>query len=164
KDYNGPAGFVYTFVDNGTTNGQPDPKVSTATVSFTIGAVNDAPILELAPGLISATDEDPNTHGPAPQTTVPGFLHKANPGPPTATDETGQQLTLTVTSDNDGLFADKPTINLATGDLTFRVAPNANGTAHLSFVLKDNGGTANGGVDASTAPMVDIVVTKPHIW
>src|SRR5206468_4226113 len=42
-DYNGPASFQYTLQDNGTTNGLPDPKTSTATVSFTITEVNDAP-------------------------------------------------------------------------------------------------------------------------
>jgi VCBS repeat-containing protein len=165
-DYNGPAGFVYTLVDNGTTNGQPDPKTSTATVSFTIDAVNDAPILELNLNLtpIGASDENPATHGPALPTTVPGFVVSATPGPPTATDEASQHLSFVVTSDNGALFAQQPAIDPTTGNLIFRVAPNANGTAHVSVTLKDDGGTAHGGVDATTAPPFDIVVTKTHIW
>src|SRR5207245_8165011 len=42
-DYNGPFSFVYTLLDNGTTNGVNDFKSSTATASFTITEVNDAP-------------------------------------------------------------------------------------------------------------------------
>ncbi|MBL8826784.1 MAG: tandem-95 repeat protein, partial [Planctomycetaceae bacterium] len=42
--FNGPASFVYTLSDNGTTNGSADPLTSTATASFTITPVNDAPI------------------------------------------------------------------------------------------------------------------------
>src|SRR5207249_2588485 len=42
-DYNGPASFVYTLQDNGTTNGSPAALTSTATVTFTITEINDAP-------------------------------------------------------------------------------------------------------------------------
>src|SRR5207249_4820677 len=55
-DYNGPASFVYTLVDDGTTNGAADAKTSTATVSFTIDAVNDAPSF-VKGGDQAATDE-----------------------------------------------------------------------------------------------------------
>src|SRR5436305_802963 len=36
--YGGPASFVYTLRDNGTTNGSPDFKSATATASFVIAA------------------------------------------------------------------------------------------------------------------------------
>src|SRR5207302_11236038 len=42
-DFNGVASFQYTVTDNGTTNGLPDPKSDTATISFTVTEVNDAP-------------------------------------------------------------------------------------------------------------------------
>src|SRR5439155_2198019 len=42
-DYNGPASFSYKLQDNGTTDGAPDFKTSTATASFTITSANDAP-------------------------------------------------------------------------------------------------------------------------
>src|SRR4029077_17939412 len=42
-DFNGAASFSYTLQDKGTTNGAPDPKTSTATASFSIAEVNDAP-------------------------------------------------------------------------------------------------------------------------
>lgn len=43
-DYNGPASFVYTFRDDGTTSGTADFLTSTATVSFTITEKNDPPL------------------------------------------------------------------------------------------------------------------------
>src|SRR5947209_6665766 len=42
-DYNGPASFVYTLRDDGTTAGVADFRTATATASFTITAVNDPP-------------------------------------------------------------------------------------------------------------------------
>ena len=42
-DYNGPDSFTYTITDDGTTNGVADPKTDTATVTFTVTEVNDAP-------------------------------------------------------------------------------------------------------------------------
>ena len=42
-DYNGSASFTYTVRDNGTTAGAADFKTSTATASFAIVAVNNAP-------------------------------------------------------------------------------------------------------------------------
>ncbi len=43
-DYNGPASFTYTLRDDGTTAGANAFKTSTAQVSFTLKAVNDAPV------------------------------------------------------------------------------------------------------------------------
>ena len=51
-DYFGTAGFKYTVSDNGTTNGDPDPKTGTGQVSFTVTSVNDVPV---AAGDASAT-------------------------------------------------------------------------------------------------------------
>ena len=45
------------------------------------------------------------------------------------------------------------------GTLTFQSAPNANGQATVTVVLKDNGGTAGGGVDASAPKTFVITVT-----
>ena len=47
-----------------------------------------------------------------------------------------------------------------TGTLTYTTAPNANGSATVSVVLKDNGGTANGGVDTS-APQTFTITVNP---
>ena len=42
-NFNGAASFDYTVTDNGTTNGDADPLTATATASFTVTEVNDAP-------------------------------------------------------------------------------------------------------------------------
>src|SRR5438270_3016672 len=55
-DFNGAASFQYTITDNGTTNGSPDPKSSTATVSFNITPVADMPSVTNA-----TTNEDTQT-------------------------------------------------------------------------------------------------------
>lgn len=72
--------------------------------------------------------------------------------------EAAQTLTFDVSSDNAALFATAPAID-ASGTLTFTPAANAFGTANVTVVLHDNGGTANGGVDASAAQTFAIVVT-----
>jgi hypothetical protein len=43
--------------------------------------------------------------------------------------------------------------------LTFRPTPNASGTAQVQVVARDNGGTANGGSDTSSAATFTITVT-----
>ncbi len=63
--------------------------------------------------------------------------------------EAGQTLTFGVTTDNDALFATKPAIDPATGKLTYTLAGGVVGVANITVTLKDNGGTANGGVDAT---------------
>ena len=64
-----------------------------------------------------------------------------------------------VTTNNDSLFLTKPAINTTTGTLTYTPAPNANGTATATVKLKDNGGTARGGVDTSASKTFLITVT-----
>jgi hypothetical protein len=81
-------------------------------------------------------------------------------GPP---DESGQSLTFIVTTDNDALFSVKPAIDAA-GKLTFTPAPNRTGTAVVTVMLHDSGGTANGGVDTSGPQTFNIVVTKKFVW
>jgi Ca2+-binding RTX toxin-like protein len=48
-DFNGTTSFNYTVTDDGTTNGVADPMTATATASFAIDAVNDAPV-NVVPG------------------------------------------------------------------------------------------------------------------
>ena len=50
-------------------------------------------------------------------------------------------------------------MNTATGTLTYTPAANANGVATVTVRLKDDGGTANGGVDTSGPQTFTITVT-----
>src|SRR5439155_16553303 len=71
--------------------------------------------------------------------------------------EASQTLTFQVSNDNTSLFSVPPAIS-AEGTLTYTPAANANGSATVTAVLKDNGGTANGGVDTSAAQTFKITV------
>ncbi|RIK73845.1 MAG: hypothetical protein DCC68_24210 [Planctomycetota bacterium] len=66
-----------------------------------------------------------------------------------APNESGQSLQFVVTNNtNPTLFTVGPAIS-ASGTLTFTLADNANGSATITVVLMDDGGTANGGDDTS---------------
>ena len=69
--------------------------------------------------------------------------------------ESGQTVNFIVSNDNNSLFVSQPAISL-TGALTFTPAANANGSANVTVLLHDNGGTANGGVDTS-APQTFLI-------
>jgi hypothetical protein len=107
------------------------------TFAITITGVNDVP--SFTKGANESLSED---YG---QRTVPAWATAISAGPANEADQT---LTFTVTNDNNGLFSVQPAI-AANGTLTYDPAPNANGTATVTVTLGDNGGTANGGVDAS---------------
>src|SRR6185369_16340581 len=75
-----------------------------------------------------------------------------------AANESGQVLTFQITNNtNPALFSAGPVASPC-GLLTFTAAANANGTAMITLVLKDNGGTANGGVDTSAPQTFTITV------
>ena len=75
------------------------------------------------------------------------------------TNESTQTLAFVVTNDNHALFATQPAIALD-GALAFTPAANAAGTATVSVVLKDDGGTENGGQDTSAAQTFTIEVVR----
>lgn len=72
--------------------------------------------------------------------------------------DVGQTVNFVVTNNNNALFSSQPAIS-PTGVLTYTPAANANGTATVTVVLKDNGGTDGGGKDASAAQTFTITVT-----
>ncbi len=136
-DFNGSDSFTFTVND-----GQNDS--APATVSLTITAVNDAP------GFI-AQNASVFENGGAQTATVATAI---NTGP---ADEAAQTLSFEIVGNtNPGLFSAGPSI-AADGILSLTPAADQSGSATLSVQLRDNGGTANGGVDVS-APQ-DIVVT-----
>lgn len=71
-----------------------------------------------------------------------------------------QTVSFTATvNTNPGLFSVAPAID-SSGTLTYTPAPNAFGDAIVTVVMKDNGGTANGGVDTSIEQAFTISVTS----
>ena len=138
-DSNGSAQVTVVMMDDGgTANGGDD---TTDPQMFTISAtaVNDAPSFT-GGGNVNALEDD----GPV---TVSAWATAITPGPP---DEAGQNLTFMVTDNtNAGLFAAAPVVDEATGDLTFTSVADAFGSADITLVLMDDGGTADGGEDTS---------------
>lgn len=135
-DASGVATLVFSATDlDGTENW---------TLTLTVDPVNDAPVLTLG--------GNQNSFEGAAET-VPAFAG----GAAGAADEAGQTLTFNVTgNDNPGLFAAAPAID-ATGELTYTIAADANGTATITVNVSDDGGTANGGADTSPDQTFDIV-------
>ncbi len=130
-NFSGGDGFAYYISDSG---GLRD----TATVTLTINSLNDAPTLATIANP-AAINED------AAQQTI--NLSGIGTG---AANET-QTLTITATSDNPALIPN-PTITYsspaATGTLRYTPVANANGTAQIRVIVRDNGGTTNGGIDS----------------
>lgn len=105
--------------------------------SISIGAPNVAPSFVAGP--------DPSFNEDFVPQVVANWATSISAGSP---EESSQTLTFIVSNDNNELFSVQPSID-ANGTLSFTSAPNAFGSALVTAVLKDNGGTDNGGVDTS---------------
>lgn len=146
KNANGTATVtVYMRDSGGTAYGGVDTYSDTFTIDVT--PVNDAPTITTGPGIV--IDEDYGTF------VYPAWAKGISAGPP---NESSQNLTLIVTNNNNALFEVQPTIDLNTGNLTFKTAQDANGVATVYVVLQDDGGTDNGGVDATPIKTFNITV------
>ncbi len=145
----GTATITLVLMDNGgTANGGVDTSAP-QTFVITLTQVNQPPSFTKGPDVTVLEDAGPQTISP--------WATAILAGPPS---ESGQTVVFNITGDtNPGLFAAGPTVS-PTGVLTFIPAANANGTATITLVLMDNGGTANGGVDTSAPQTFVINVTS----
>jgi hypothetical protein len=138
-DTNGTASIDVTLTDSG---GNVAPNSNTSAVqklTITVNAVNDAPSFQIA-------SNPPAVNEDALSQTVNSFATNFQPGPATATDETGQTLdhyTVTANGTTGNLaFTSGPSINNA-GALTYTPTGNTSGTATFNVVATDSGsGTA----------------------
>ena len=138
---NGSATLVVTLTDNFFPNASVQE-----TVTISVTPVNDAPSFTKGTNLTVSANAGAQT--------VSGWATSIAAGP---ANESGQTVSFTVTNSNNALFAVQPSI-AANGTLTFTPATTGNGTATVSVVIKDNGGTANGGVDSSVVQTFTITV------
>jgi CSLREA domain-containing protein len=140
---NGSATITLVAKDNGGGNDTSAPQSFTITVL----SVNDAP--SFTKGADQTVLEDAGAQ------TVANFATGISAGP----NEGGQTVQFNVTNNsNPGLFSAGPVVS-PSGTLTYTPAANANGSAAITIVLQDNGGTANGGVDTSAPQTFNINVT-----
>jgi CSLREA domain-containing protein len=107
---------------------------------------NDAPSFTKGADQVAVEDTAPRV--------VPNWATNIAPGP---ADEAGQAVAFDVANTNPALFAAQPAI-APDGTLTFIPAPGVNGSAVATVVLRDNGGTANGGVDTSAPQTFNLIV------
>ena len=144
---------VYLQDNGGTANGGHDTS-ATNTFTITVTAVNHPPTLNSISNLTISEAAGLQTVN----------LSGITPGP---ANESSQTLTITATSSNPSLIPD-PTVNYpspnATGTLTFTSVTNMLGTATITVVVQDNGGTANGGVDSVTNTFTVTVLALTNIW
>lgn len=145
-DFNGSDSFTY-FARDAYGN-----ESETVTVALTIAPVNDAPTFSIP--------ADPPTYqdGLRPLVTIPGFATSISPGG--GPDEAGQVLSfgLERVGSAGPNFLQQPAIS-PSGTLTYQHAPGTYGTARFRVVLTDNGGTANGGQNASEPRFFEITAT-----
>jgi hypothetical protein len=120
----------------------------TSTFTVTVTAVNDAPTLAAISDVTVTEDGGPQTLN----------LSGISAGP---ANEAAQSLAITATSNNPGLIPN-PSVNYASpsasGTLTFAPVTDAFGTATITVVVTDNGGTANSGVN-TVARTFNVIVT-----
>ncbi|HEX5848665.1 MAG TPA: choice-of-anchor Q domain-containing protein [Rubrobacter sp.] len=140
-NHNGPDSFTYK-ADDGTADS------NAATVNITLDPVNDRP--GFTKGADQTVNEDAGTQS------VTGWAKDISPGPP---DESGQQVSFDMTNDNKALFTSEGQPRISSdGTLTYTLAKDASGSARITVVLKDDGGTGNGGQDTSAVVTFTITV------
>jgi hypothetical protein len=143
---NGVATVTVRAVDNGgTANGGVDTSPP-QTFTISIGAVNDAPSF--------TAGADQTVVSLLGAQTIPGWATNILAGP---ANESSQSVTFTVSNNNPGLFAAQPAVG-ANGTLTFTPTALALGSATVTVKAVDDGGTANGGSDASAPQTFTITI------
>ncbi len=145
---NGTAMVTVRLKDNGGTKDGGQNTSLPQSFSINLGFVpNVAPSFTGGPNQVVLEDSG--------SWSVPDWATAISPGP---TSESTQTVEFLVSNDNSALFTAQPQI-AANGTLTYALAPNANGSAAVTVTLKDNGGTAIGGMDTSTSQPFTITVT-----
>ncbi len=148
NDASGTATVSVVLSDDGGTANGGDDTFATQQFTITVNPVNDEP--SFTAGADETVNEDAGTQ------TVNAWATSLNTG---ATNESAQTLSFTVTNNNNALFSAQPAIS-ASGNLTYTPADDASGTATVSVVLSDNGGTANGGDDTFATQQFTITVNS----
>ncbi len=146
----GSATITVTLKDSGgTANGGVDTSAS-QTFQITVTPVNDAP--SFTKGV------DQTIMAGSGVQTIAGWATAISAGP---SNEVSQVLTFVISTTDNSLFSALPAIDPSTGTLTYTPAAGKWGTVTVTVMLKDNGGTANGGVDNSAAQTF-VITIKPY--
>lgn len=151
KDFVGLASVSYHAA--GPAQG-PAKAAGAASIVVTVLPVNDAPSFQPGAGVIVAEDAGPVIWA--------DWATELSAGP---ANEAGQSLEFATAAAEPSLFSSQPTVE-PSGTLQFTPAPDAHGTTTVTVVLRDDGGTANEGVDTSAVAELTITITPvadaPH--
>jgi hypothetical protein len=145
-DQDGAATFTVTAHDDG---GTADGGVDTSaaqTFTLTVSPVNDAPSF--------SKGGDQTVALSAAQQNIGGWATGITPGP---ANESGQNVTFTVSNSNPSLFQVQPRVD-PDGTLVYQPGLTLLGSATVTVQAHDDGGTANGGADTSPAQTFTITV------
>ena len=149
----GSSTISVSLTDNGgTANGGIDTSV-VQMFTITVIAVNDAP--SFIKGADQAVIDNVGAQ------TVNPWATALSAGP---ADESGQTLTFVIDSNSaPGIFAAGPSIS-PSGVLTYTpaIVPTGTTTATIVLHVMDNGGTTNGGIDASSTQSFTIAITHAN--
>ncbi|BAZ40116.1 hypothetical protein NIES4101_60770 [Calothrix sp. NIES-4101] len=145
-NFNGETSIEIVTNDLGSTGGGIS-QTDIDTIAVTVTSINDVP--SFIKGGNQPINEDAGLQ------TATGWATRISTG---ATNE-AQQLNFIVTTNNDELFAEKPTIS-PDGTLSYKPADNRSGVAIVSVQLQDDGGVDNGGVDTSSIQTFSITVNS----
>ena len=140
-DTNGTDSFTYRVADSGGLLSDP------ATVTLSIAAINDAPSFTRGPHLSLLVDSG--------LVAIDDWATNISAGP---TDESGQTVNFALVPADAGFFSQQPAID-GSGQLTFQVDTGVSGTTTVTITASDDGGTANGGVDATAPITLEILVS-----
>jgi subtilisin-like proprotein convertase family protein len=147
NDNTSPGGFGFD-VRNSTSASAAGLVRSATTATVSVVPVNDAPTLSVGAGVTVSED--------AAAQAVANFVSNASAGPP---DEAGQPLAVALSvavTSGDVSFVQPPVLDLATGMLAFRAAPDSNGVATVTATLSDgSGGTATQTFIITVTPVND---------
>jgi hypothetical protein len=135
---------TFTYQAQDEDDGVSDP----VTVTIDVIAVNDAPSFSVGP--------DQSVHAGSGAQAVVGFAQDIVAGPE---NEGDQRVTFLVETDSPELFAVTPTIS-PRGTLAYTTSEIGVGTATVTVVLQDSGGTENGGQDSSAPQTFTIALTN----
>ena len=140
----GQVSFLFEAYDGAATS-------AAATIAIDVIARNDAPAFSIPQQVIVPV-------GVTSPHQFPVFATGISAGPP---DEAAQVLQFLVTGNtNTALFTQSPQLDAGTGQLSFQTT-GVEGYSLITVVLKDDGGTANGGSDTSQPRSFYIYVGDP---
>ena len=150
-DQNGSAIVTIAIHDDGGTTDDGEDTSANQTFTIAITGVNDEP--SFTEGGDEVVLENSGAHS------VTGWATVISVGP---ADEITQSLTFTITNSNPSLFVGQPVISESTGDLTYTLAAETNGSTTVTVSISDDGGVADGGDD--TSPEITFTITVDPVF